>query len=76
MDLTGGPRPVGLLRSHSSRQRAETVTFEYDAAWLGGDEGFTLDPSLPLTPGLFEVTRRGRLSGALGDSAPDTWGAS
>ena len=74
MDLKDGPRPVGLLRSHSSRQRAETVTFEYDPAWLAGDGGFALDPGLPLTPGIFEVTRRGRLSGALGDSAPDTWG--
>ena len=74
VDLEGRPHRVGLLRRHASRQRADALTFEYDRAWLDEARSFPLDPSLPLTPGLFEASRRGRLSGAIGDAAPDTWG--
>ena len=74
IDLSGRLSRVGLLRRHASRQRADTLTFEYDRAWFDGTGGFELDPGLPLTPGLFDVTRRERLAGALSDAAPDSWG--
>ena len=74
VDLEGRPRRVGLLRRHASRRRVDTLTFEYDRAWLEDELRFPLDPALPLTPGLFEANRRGRLAGAIGDAAPDTWG--
>ena len=74
LDLQGRPRRVGLLRRHASRQQADTLTFEYDPAWLEDGQSLELDPGLPPTAGLFEATRRQRLIGALGDAAPDTWG--
>ena len=74
VDLKGLPHRVGLLRRHASRQRADALTFEYDRAWLEDDRRFPLDPALPMTLGLFEANRRGRLAGAIGDAAPDTWG--
>ena len=74
VDLEGRPHRVGLLRRQASRQRADALTFEYDRAWLEDDRRFPLDPALPLTPGLFEANRRGRLAGAIGDAVPDTWG--
>lgn len=74
LDLKGRPHRVGLLRRHSSRQPADTLTFEYDRDWLASEASFELDQGLPLTPGLFEATRRRRLTGALSDAAPDTWG--
>lgn len=74
VDLEGRQHPVGLLRRHASQQRIDTLTFEYDQAWLDSAASFPLDPALPLTPGLFEATRGERLSGAIGDAAPDTWG--
>lgn len=74
VDLEGRPHRVGLLRRHASRQRADTLTFEYRQAWLDNARRFPLDPALPLTPGLFEASRNGRLAGAIGDAAPDAWG--
>ena len=74
VDLEGRPCRVGLLRRHASRRRDDTLTFEYDRAWLEDERRYPLDPALPLTPGLFEANRRGRLSGAIDDAAPDTWG--
>lgn len=74
LDLKGRVHRVGLLRRHSSRQPADTLTFEYDRDWLDGEASFEIDQRLPLTPGLFDATRRRRLTGALSDAAPDTWG--
>jgi serine/threonine-protein kinase HipA len=48
IDLDGTTRPVGLLRRHVSR-RAETVTFEYDGAWLADNNRFSIEPALSLT---------------------------
>ena len=72
-DLDGRTQRVGLLRRHI-RGRRDTVTFEYDDAWLGNDNRFALEPALQLTPGVFSPPLNQSLFGSIGDSAPDTWG--
>jgi serine/threonine-protein kinase HipA len=73
IDLDGQTRRVGLLRRHPGR-RAETVTFEYDDAWLKDARRFSIEPALGLTRGPFAPAQGRLLFGAIGDSAPDTWG--
>jgi serine/threonine-protein kinase HipA len=73
IDLDGTARPVGLLRRHVSR-RAETVTFEYDDAWLADNNRFSIEPALSLTRGVFSTPSNQVIFGSIGDSAPDTWG--
>jgi serine/threonine-protein kinase HipA len=73
LDLDGRAQPLGLLRRQSSR-RGEAITFEYDPAWLADARRFAIDPTLPLTPGIFAPPAGRALFGAIGDSAPDTWG--
>ncbi|MDR1647212.1 MAG: type II toxin-antitoxin system HipA family toxin [Zoogloeaceae bacterium] len=73
IDLDGRARPLGTLRRQASR-RGETVTFEYDAAWLADPRRFAIEPALPLTRGVFAPATGRALFGAIGDSAPDTWG--
>jgi serine/threonine-protein kinase HipA len=73
IDLDGHARPLGILRHQASR-RGETVTFEYDATWLADPCRFAIEPALPLTRGVFAPSAGRALFGAIGDSAPDTWG--
>jgi serine/threonine-protein kinase HipA len=73
IDLEGRPRRVGLLRRHIPR-RAETVTFEYDDAWLNDQSRFSLEPALALTRGAFTPLQGQSMFGSIGDSAPDSWG--
>ncbi|WP_426441172.1 type II toxin-antitoxin system HipA family toxin [Bradyrhizobium genosp. P] len=73
IDLDGATQPVGRLRRHVAR-RAETVTFEYDDAWLADKNRFSIEPALTLTQGVFATTRNQEIFGSIGDSAPDTWG--
>ena len=75
VDLQGRTRRVGLMRRHVSGRR-DTVTFEYDDAWLGNHNRFALEPALQLTPGVFSAPSNQSLFGSIGDSAPDTWGRS
>ena len=73
IDLFGGTRRVGLLR-RAPRRDGETVTFAYDDSWLKNPEGFSLEPALALTRGVFAPDRGLAMFGSIGDSAPDTWG--
>ncbi|MGL5114354.1 MAG: type II toxin-antitoxin system HipA family toxin [Beijerinckiaceae bacterium] len=73
IELSGQMRRVGLLRRHAAR-RSETITFEYDGAWLSHPGRFAIEPALPLTRGVFSVPRNQAVFGSIGDSAPDTWG--
>ena len=73
IDLAGTTHPVGLLRRHPARG-GETVTFEYADAWLAYESRFSIDPGLRLGRGVFPPARRQAIFGAVGDSAPDTWG--
>jgi serine/threonine-protein kinase HipA len=73
IDLDGTTRPVGLLRRHVAR-RVETVTFEYDDAWLTDNNRFSIEPALTLTRGVFPTAHKQKIFGSIGDSAPDNWG--
>lgn len=73
IDFAAGLRQVGLLR-RAARRDGESVTFEYDGAWLRDPERFSLEPALALTAGVFAPDRGLGIFGSIGDSAPDTWG--
>jgi serine/threonine-protein kinase HipA len=73
IDLAGKAGQVGLLRRHPAR-RADTVTFEYDESWLQDARRFSVEPALGFTRGPFAPVRGQPMFGAIGDSAPDTWG--
>ena len=73
IDLEGQVRPLGILHRQASR-RGETVTFEYDEAWLGDANRFSIEPALTLTAGAFPPLAGQPIFGSIGDSAPDTWG--
>lgn len=73
IDLAGRTRPVGLARSNRVRG-TETILFEYDGAWLGDQDRFSLEPALALTRGAFAPPAGLATFGSIGDSAPDTWG--
>ncbi len=73
IDLAGRTRPVGLVRSNRTRG-AETHLFEYLPAWLEDPHRFSLQPALSLTRGAFAPPAGLVTFGAIGDSAPDTWG--
>jgi serine/threonine-protein kinase HipA len=73
IDLNGDVKRVGLLRRHAAR-REETVTFEYDAAWLRDANCFSIEPALTLSEGVFPPEAGQAMFGSIGDSAPDTWG--
>lgn len=73
IDLAGRTRPVGLVRSHRARG-AETHLFEYLPEWLEDPQRFSLEPALSLTRGAFAPPAGLVTFGAIGDSAPDTWG--
>ena len=73
IDLEEQVRPLGILHRQVSR-RGETVTFEYDAAWLEDTNRFSIEPALTLTAGAFPPQAGQPIFGSIGDSAPDTWG--
>jgi serine/threonine-protein kinase HipA len=73
IDLAGQTRRVGTARRNIARG-AETIVFEYDAAWLGDPNRFSIEPALALTRGTFAPPRGQAIFGSIGDSAPDTWG--
>jgi serine/threonine-protein kinase HipA len=73
LSLAGGDRLVGRAWSNRARGK-ETVLFEYADDWLRDPERFALEPGLPLSRGRFQPPAGQTIHGALGDSAPDTWG--
>jgi serine/threonine-protein kinase HipA len=73
LSLGSGTRRIGRAISNRTRGK-ETVIFEYAADWLRDGERFELAPELPLTGGAFVPPAGLAIHGALGDSAPDTWG--
>lgn len=73
IDLGGRTRPVGLARRNRTRT-SETIVFEYAAEWLADPDRFSIEPALPLTRGSFVAPAGQAVLGAIGDSAPDTWG--
>jgi serine/threonine-protein kinase HipA len=73
IDLERTTQRVGLIRLYRAR-RAETITFEYDDAWLNNRNRFSIEPAMRLTRGVHPAPRGQAMFGSLGDSAPDTWG--
>lgn len=73
LDAYGDCRKVGTLRRHSGTRR-ERVTYEHDLDWLKSPEAFQFDPTLPLQRGNLHPGAGKEMFGALGDSAPDSWG--
>lgn len=73
IDLERTTQRVGLIRLYRAR-RAETMTFEYDDAWLNNRNRFSIEPAMRLTRGVHPAPRGQAMFGSLGDSAPDTWG--
>jgi serine/threonine-protein kinase HipA len=57
------------LRTYLRRGRV-AATFEYHSDWLASPDRFSIEPALALTMGTFDR----QALGAIGDSAPDTWG--
>jgi serine/threonine-protein kinase HipA len=73
IDLNGSTQRVGLLRQNRGRG-GESISFEYDDAWLKNSNRFSLESALSLTPGTFHPSQDRAIFGSIGDSAPDTWG--
>ena len=73
LDLRGRCRPVGIMRRHAARGAAR-VTFAYAEDWTSSAVGYAIDPALPLGPGTFRPAAGHAIFGAIGDSAPDSWG--
>ncbi len=73
VDLQGQLRWVGLARCNRIRG-SETITFEYPDEWLVSPDRFSIEPALALTRGVFPPPAGQSIFGAIGDSAPDTWG--
>lgn len=68
-------KPVGTLFFNASGNR-ESCGFEYDSDWIESDNGFTIDPGLPLTTGRSFRSKKAETSvfyGAIADSEPDGW---
>jgi serine/threonine-protein kinase HipA len=73
VDLAGVPHLVGRLWGRV-RKGKEGATFEYDDTWLKNAARFSLEPALAIGPGQFHTNADRSMFGAIGDSAPDTWG--
>lgn len=73
VELDGETHLAGRLWARNKNGR-ENASFEYDAAWLARKDKFALEPSLELGQGQLQTKDGQPLFGAIGDSAPDTWG--
>lgn len=73
LDWRGRSRTVGTMRRHSGRG-AERVTFHYADEWIDSPYGFAIDPALPVGSGTFRPADGHATFGAVGDTAPDSWG--
>lgn len=73
ISLRGEDIHVGNLH-REPRRGYEAVGFAYSVKWLNHPEAFSLEPALVLAPGSFSPVSEQKIFGAIGDSAPDTWG--
>lgn len=73
VDLAGVSHLVGRLWGRVRKDK-ESATFEYTDTWQQNPNRFSLEPALKLGPGQFHTTADRAMFGAIGDSAPDTWG--
>lgn len=73
ISLQGKNVHVGNLH-REPRRGYEAVGFAYSEDWLNHPEAFSLEPAFMLAPGTFSPVAAQKMFGAIGDSAPDTWG--
>lgn len=73
IDVDGLVERLGTLRRQAARG-GESVTFEYDDAWLKSTRRFSIEPLLKVGKGSFAPAAGRAMFGSIGDSAPDTWG--
>jgi serine/threonine-protein kinase HipA len=64
---------VGRL-TREPRRGFEAVGFTYADSWLEHPDRYAIQPALALTSGTHSPPTGRALFGAIGDSAPDTWG--
>ena len=64
IDLNGILTSVGHLWIHSKQGR-QSISFEYDRAWLKMPNRFSLDPALQLSEGAFHASVDKPLFGAI-----------
>jgi len=72
VDHDGETRLVGSLWINTDRRATMSCTFRYAESWVEYGNSFAIDPWLDLSSG--GPFHKGRLFGAIGDSAPDRWG--
>src|SRR5450432_3959421 len=73
--LGADPRLVGVIRYNAEGAR-ESAGFEYEAGWLSAADRFSIDPALPLVPGIqfHRKSRDGSIFNAVvADTEPDGW---
>ena len=75
LSLEGRDVRVGRL-TREPRRGFEAVGFSYADAWLEHPDRYALQPGLVLAPGTYAPPAGRAVFGAIGDSAPDTWGRS
>lgn len=73
IDNQGRHSLVGHLYPHARTGR-ESATFVYNKKWLYSQNGFQIDPELPLTVGSHQSLYEKSIFGVMSDSAPDRWG--
>lgn len=66
----GGDQVIGRLRRARARGTS-VISFDFDAAWVGGEQAFFIDPALNLYPGPQYLPA---LPGIFADTTPDRWG--
>jgi serine/threonine-protein kinase HipA len=75
MDWQGELIRLGTMR-RIPRAGTEGVSFEYSGEWIESRQSFSIDPALPIGPGVFYPPNGKEMFGTIGDSAPDNWGRS
>ena len=73
LSLEGRDVRIGRL-TREPRRGLEAIGFSYTDTWLEDPDRFALQPGLVLAPGTYAPPTGRPVFGAIGDSAPDTWG--
>jgi serine/threonine-protein kinase HipA len=73
VQLAGEDVLAGRLWAHR-RQNVESATFVYAPRYLARQDGYPLDPALPLVSGQLQTPENRSIFGAFSDCSPDRWG--
>jgi serine/threonine-protein kinase HipA len=72
VEISGEDMLVGVLRIYE--RRGQSITFEYATDFMRDPRSYEIDPSLPLSTGVFRPPAGKALFNVFSDSAPDRWG--